>query len=54
MNNIEKANKNIQTTTHGINFYPNKIQMMQWNVVAGELAVAVGYQLCYFEDRPVG
>ena len=30
MNNIEKANKNTQTTTHGINFYPNKI-----NVVVG-------------------
>jgi hypothetical protein len=35
-------------------FYPNKIQSMQWNAVAGELAVAVGTQQCYFECRPVG
>jgi len=27
---------------------------MQWTAVAGELAVAVGYQQCYFECRPVG
>jgi len=54
MNNIEKANKNIQKTTHGYYFYPNKIQMMQWNAVVGELVVAVGDQQCYFECRPVG
>jgi len=30
-------------------FYPNKMQGMQWNAVVGELAVAVGVQQVYFE-----
>jgi len=37
-----------------IDFYPNNMHSMQWTAVVGELAVAVGYQLCYFECRPVG
>ena len=52
--NIEKANKNIQKTTHGYYFYPNKMQSMLWKAVAGELAVAVGVQQVYFECWPVG
>jgi len=32
-----------------IDFYPNKIQIMLWKAVVGELAVAVDVKIVYFE-----
>ena len=36
-------------TTMVNDFYPNKMQMVLWKAVVGELAVAVGVQQVYFE-----